>query len=288
MNKQLRRVMAVGFVVLGIGITVTYGQEQPEKELGWNLSAHAYTFKEFTFFEAMEKAQSAGLKSMELFNGQAIGGGMEGKVSYKMSADARAALKSELEKRGMEAHAIGVVSGNTEEEWKQLFEFAKAMGLDVINSEPKPEFMPLVGQLANEYQIKVGIHNHPKPSHYWDPEVVLAAVKAAKSDYVGACADIGHWVRSGLDPVACLKQYEGHLVSMHFKDLSEKSRDAHDVHWATGVCNVPGVIYELKRQGFKGNISAEYEYNWEDNAGDVKVSVANFRELLMGDSLTGN
>ena len=69
---------------------------------------------------------------------------------------------------------------------------------------------------------------------------------------------------------------------MHFKDLNEKSRQAHDVHWGTGVCNVEGVIDELKRQGFKGNISAEYEYNWEDNAGDVKQSVINFRNILAG------
>lgn len=281
MNKQLKRMMVLGLVALGIGTTAAHAQ-QPERELGWSLSAHAYTFKEFTLFEAVDKAKSAGLNSLELFNGQAIGGGMEGVVDYKMDVASRDALKNELEKRGMELRAIGVVSGNSEEEWKQLFEFAKAMGLEVINSEPKPEFMPLVGQLANQYQIKVGLHNHPKPSHYWDPEVVLAAVAAANSDYVGACADIGHWVRSGLDPVACLKQYEGHLMSMHFKDLNEQSADAHDVHWATGVCNVPGVIEELKRQGFKGNISAEYEYNWEDNAGDVKVSVANFRKLLTG------
>ena len=281
MNKQFKRMMILGLVALGIGTTAAHAQ-QPERELGWSLSAHAYTFKEFTLFEAVDKAKSAGLTSLELFNGQTIGGGLEGAVDYKMDAASRDALKNELEKRGMELRAIGVVSGNTEEEWKQLFEFAKAMGLEVINSEPKEEFMPLVGQLANQYHIKVGIHNHPNPSHYWDPEVVLAAVAAANSEYVGACADIGHWVRSGLDPVACLKQYEGHLMSMHFKDLNEQSADAHDVHWATGVCNVPGVIDELKRQGFKGNISAEYEYNWEDNAGDVKVSVANFRNLLTG------
>ena len=269
-------------VALGFGMGVVNAQQQPELELGWFLSAHAYTFKEYTFFEAVDKAKSAGLTSMELFNGQEIGGGIDGKMDYKMDAAKRNAIKKELKKRGMDLHAIGVVSGNTEEEWRQLFAFAKAMDLDVINSEPKTEFMPLVGQLANEYKIKVGLHNHPKPSHYWDPEVVLAAVAQANSTYVGACADIGHWVRSGLDPVACLKQYEGHLVSMHFKDLNEKSRNAHDVHWGTGVCNVAGVIAELKRQGFKGNISAEYEYNWEDNAGDVKQSVINFRNILTG------
>ncbi|WP_353131129.1 sugar phosphate isomerase/epimerase family protein, partial [Parapedobacter pyrenivorans] len=206
--------------------------------------------------------------------------GIEGSMDYKMDAEKRKAILKALKKKGVKLYAFGVVNGDNEAEWKQLFEFAKAMGIKVINSEPKAEFMPLIGQLATQYKIKVGIHNHPEPSHYWSPQVVLDAIAAANSEYVGACADIGHWVRSGLDPVESLKQYEGHLVSLHFKDLAEKSSKTHDVHWGTGVCNVEGVIAELKRQGFTGIISAEYEHNWENNAGDVAQSVTNFREIV--------
>lgn len=279
MRKQLRQVILLGLVSLGLGTTLVNAQ-QPERKLGWYLSAQTYTFNRFTFFEAVDKTLSAGLNSVEAFNGQQLGGDMEGVMDYKMEPAKRKAILKALKKKGVELCAFGVVNGNSEEEWKQLFEFAKAMGIKVINSEPKAEFLPLIGQLASQYKIKVGIHNHPEPSHYWSPQVVLDAIGAANSEYVGACADIGHWVRSGLDPVESLRQYEGHLVSLHFKDLAEKSRKTHDVHWGTGVCNVEGVIAELKRQDFKGNISAEYEHNWEDNAGDVKQSVINFRNIL--------
>ena len=30
-----------------------------------------------------------------------------------------------------------------------------------------------------------------------------------RSDRIGACADIGHWYRSGLVPVECLKKLQG-------------------------------------------------------------------------------
>ncbi len=269
----------MGFVVLVASITVSYAQ-QPEKKLGWSLSAQTYTFNRFSFFEAVDKTLEAGLNSVEAYPGQKLGGGMEGAMDYKMDAAQRKAILRALKKKKVKLCAFGVVNGNTEEEWKQIFQFAKAMGIKVINSEPDEKFMPLIGQLANQYKIKLGIHNHPQPSHYWDPKVVLAAVAKANSPYVGGCADVGHWVRSGLDPLECLKQYEGHLVSLHFKDLSEKSREGHDVHWGTGVCNVEGLIAELKRQGFKGNLSAEYEYNWENNVGDVAESVKNFRAIL--------
>lgn len=269
----------MGFVVLAASITVSYAQ-QPEKKLGWSLSTQTYTFNRFSFFEAVDKTLEAGLNSVEAYPGQKLGGGMEGEMDYNMDAAQRKAILRALKKKKVKLCAFGVVNGNTEEEWKQIFEFAKAMGIKVINSEPDEKFMPLIGQLANQYKIKLGIHNHPQPSHYWDPKVVLAAVAKANSPYVGGCADVGHWVRSGLDPLECLKQYEGHLVSLHFKDLSEKSSEGHDVHWGTGVCDVEGLIAELKRQGFKGNLSAEYEHNWENNVGDVAESVKNFRAIL--------
>ncbi|MFC3197750.1 sugar phosphate isomerase/epimerase family protein [Parapedobacter deserti] len=279
MKKKLRLTALMGVAVFAMGISILNAQ-QPERKLGWHLSAQTYTFNRFTFFEAVDKTLSAGMNSVEAFNGQELGGGIEGKMDYKMDAAKRKAILKALKKKKVKLCAFGVVKGKTEEEWRQLFEFADAMGIKVINSEPNEEFLPLIGQLATQYKIKVGLHNHPKPTHYWSPQVVLDAISKANSAYVGACADIGHWVRSGLDPVECLKQYEGHLTSLHFKDLAEKARKTHDVHWGTGVCNVEGVIAELKRQGFKGNISAEYEHNWENNVGDVAQSVKNFRTIV--------
>ncbi|MGK6351095.1 sugar phosphate isomerase/epimerase family protein [Parapedobacter sp. DT-150] len=279
MKKHLNVFVLTTVIAMAMGVSALKAQ-QPEKKLGWYLSAQTYTFNRFTFFEAVDKTISAGLNSVEAFNGQEIGGGIEGKMDYKMDADKRKAILKALKKKKVKLCAFGVVNGNTEEEWKQLFAFAKAMGIKVINSEPNEEFLPLIGQLANQYKIKVGIHNHPQPSHYWDPATVLDAIAKTNSEYVGACADIGHWVRSGLDPLESLKKLEGHVVSLHFKDLAEKSAKTHDVHWGTGVCNVEGVIAELKRQGFKGNISAEYEHNWENNAPDVAQSVTNFREIV--------
>jgi len=166
-----------------------------------------------------------------------------------------------LKDKGVTLQAFGVVNADSPESWRQLFVFAKAMGIKNINSEPKESDLPLIGKLASEFKINVSIHNHPKPSHYWDPAIVLNAIKLADSKYVGACADIGHWVRSGLDPIEALKQLEGKVFSLHLKDLKERSSSTHDVHWGTGVSNVEGVMKELLRQQFNGNISAEYEYN---------------------------
>jgi sugar phosphate isomerase/epimerase len=65
------------------------------------------------------------------------------------------------------------------------------------------------------------------------------------------------------------------------KDLNDKNgEEDRDVHWGTGVANTKGIIEELKRQKFRGMISAEYENNWLNNVPDVTESVKFFRKSL--------
>jgi len=248
----------------------------PEEQFGWKLGAQAYTFNRFTFFDAIDKIDSCNLKYVEGFPGQNLGGGLEGKLDYNMDAALRDKILAKLKDKGVKIVAYGVVSPKGERDWRQLFEFGKAMGIETFTSEPAEEDLELVSSLCDEYKINVAIHNHPNPSHYWNPDIVLAAIEG-KSNRLGSCADIGHWIRSGLDPIECLKKLDGHILHSHMKDLNEKSKKAHDVIWGTGISNIDGIIRELKRQKFKGMISVEYEYNWDNSAPEVAESVKYFR-----------
>ncbi|MES2777732.1 MAG: sugar phosphate isomerase/epimerase [Bacteroidota bacterium] len=251
----------------------------PEAKLGWKLGSQAYTFRLFTFFDAVRKIDSCNLRYVEAFPGQDIGGGIAGKMGPDMNEAARKAVLEMLKAKNVKVIAFGVTGAGSEADWVKLFEFAKAMGIETITSEPDEKFIPFISTLCDKYEINLAIHNHPNPSHYWNPDIVLNAIKG-QSKRVGACADIGHWVRSGLDPVACLKSLEGHVLHSHMKDLHEKGKGGHDVHWGEGVSNIPAVIAEFKRQNFKGGISAEYEYNWQSNSQDVAASVVNFRNIV--------
>ncbi|TZF81106.1 sugar phosphate isomerase/epimerase [Pedobacter sp. BS3] len=253
---------------------------QPETVLGWQLGAQAYTFNRFTFTQALDKIDSCNLKNVEAYPQQLIGGGINEKMDYHMSESSRQYVLQQLQAKKIRLVSYGVIKTQDSSEWEKIFAFAKSLGAENITCEPEAKDIPLVSQLCDKYQINAAIHNHPRPSHYWNPDTVLKAI-AGQSKRLGACADIGHWVRSGLDPIVCLQKLQGHIIQLHFKDLSEKGNiNAHDVHWGTGISNIPGVIAELKRQRFKGVISAEYEYNWENNVPDVQASVENFRTMV--------
>ncbi|MCL7988315.1 sugar phosphate isomerase/epimerase [Sphingobacterium sp. lm-10] len=260
--------------------TAAVAASYPEEELGWKLGAQAYTFRLFSFEEALHKIKEAGLQHVEMYPGQDLTKGSSEKTGHQLNAEGRKKAKELLSEHGITLNAYGVVDGKDEAEWRQIFDFAKEMGIQVVVCEPKEAHLDILSKLCDEYNIKVAIHNHPEPSTYWDPAIVLKAIEG-RSDKMGAAADVGHWERSGLNPVESLKKLEGKVFHVHFKDLNvANDKAAHDVHWGTGVIGMPQIIEELKRQQFKGMISAEYEHNWENNTGDVKASVEKFRQAL--------
>lgn len=245
---------------------------------GWPLAVQTYTFRLFTFEEALDKIVEGGFRYVEAYRRQPISSAIQQETHFNMDEDTREIVREMLESRGLRMINYGVVRGETEEEWEQIFQFAKAMGVETINSEPAPQFLDLVDRLANEYEINVAIHNHPAPSRYYSPEAVLEALEG-RSKRMGVCADIGHWIRSGLDPIECLKKLEGRILTFHFKDLNEKSREAHDVIWGQGVAQVEDIMREMKRQGFSGVVTIEYEHNWENNLPYIIESARFFNKV---------
>jgi sugar phosphate isomerase/epimerase len=245
---------------------------------GIALGCQAWTFREFTVMEAIQKTAEAGGKVIEFYPGQKFSPEQPGlKFDHEATDEMVAAVKAQLKKHGIRAVNYGVVQIPKDEAGaRKIFEFAKKFELYGITTE-SVEALDMIEKLVKEYDIRVGFHDHQRqpdnPGYkMWDPNYVLGVVKD-RDPRIGSTADVGHWVRSGLDPVACLKILQGRIISAHLKDLNEKSPNAHDVPFGTGVSNIPGILEELKRQHFVGNASIEYEYDWLNSLPAVAQSV---------------
>jgi sugar phosphate isomerase/epimerase len=262
-------------------------------KLGWQMSIHAYTFRKFSIFECIDKTAALGLKYMSL-SGSVSLDGTNTVSTVRLSDKDAEAIRAGAAAKGIKLVNIGVVQlPPSEVESRKVFEFARKMGIDTLVAEPEPAALDTVEKLCKEYDIKVAIHNHPQPSPYWNPDIVLEAVKG-RTPLMGACADTGHWLRSGLDPVECLKKLEGRVITLHFKDLvpdepkaqagapatgkkkQSESKAMHDVPWGTGVGNVKAQMAELKRQGFHGAFGVEYEYHWDNSMPEIAKCVEFF------------
>ncbi|HUR44791.1 MAG TPA: sugar phosphate isomerase/epimerase [Candidatus Saccharimonadales bacterium] len=248
------------------------------------IGCQAYSFNHYTVFEAIEKTAETGSKVIEFYPGQKLSKD-EPKVMWDHNAsdETIAKVQAKLKKHHIKAVNYGVVGiPQDEASARKIFEFAKKMGLRAVTTE-STESIDTIEKMVKEFDVMVGFHDHPKrpnnPGYrMWDPNYILEVVKD-RDKRIGSCADTGHWVRSGLKPVDCLKILEGRIISSHLKDLNEFGKDgAHDLPYGEGVSDVPAILNELYRQGFTGNISVEYEYKWTESVPDITKCITFVRE----------
>lgn len=253
---------------------------------GFFIGCQAYTFNDVTVFEAIEKTAQAGGKVIEFFPGQKLSPQEPNVVwDHFASPETIQKVKDKLAQFHIKAVNYGVVPVPRDEaQARKLFEFAKTMGLRAITTE-SVEAIDTIEKMVKEYDIMVGFHDHPRQAknpgyRMWDPNYILSVVKD-RDPRIGSCADTGHWVRSNLKPVDCLRILKGRIISSHLKDLNEMGPGAHDVPYGTGVSDIPEILQELRDQGFSGNLSIEYEYHWGKSVPEVAQCIGFVRGFGM-------
>jgi sugar phosphate isomerase/epimerase len=234
------------------------------EKLGWHLGCQTWTFREFSLFEAIDMTASLGLHYVETGVGMKSLSKEQPQVKFNEDSPVsiRNAVKKKLADSSVMLKSYGVTPLSKDAgQCRKMFDFAKDMGLETIVSEPTEDAFDIIEKLCDQYGINLAIHNHPQPSHYWNPDTVLKVCKG-RSKRIGACADTGHWLRSGLNPIDCLKKLEGRIINFHFKDLNKTGGggDVRDVPWGTGVSDVKGMLTEVRRQGIKAVFLIEYEF----------------------------
>ena len=256
------------------------------------VGTQTWTFHRFSVLEAIPKTAATGAKVIELFPGQQFSPDDDTPFDQHASDEMIRQVKDSLDAYDLIPVNFGVVGlTNDEEENRQVFEFAEQLGVQAITSEPHEEAMDLIEELVQEYDIMLAIHNHFKGWDamaagydwldedeylHWDPEYVHSLVEG-RDERIGASADIGHFIRSDLDPLEALQTLEGRIISVHFSDVEQFGPEGEDTAAGTGVGDLVGVLDELKRQNFGGNISIEYETNWYDNVPDVAQFIGYIR-----------
>lgn len=233
----------------------------------------AYSFRMYTVFEAMDKTAQCGGKTIEFYPGQKFDD--TAKWDHNATPEMIDKVKKHLAAKGLTAVGYGVVKlGQDDANNRKIFEFCKHLGIGVVVTEPDVTALDKIEALVKEFDIKMAIHNHPKRPldrayKFWDPNYVLDLVKN-RDPRMGACADVGHWVRSGLDPVECIKLLKGRIFDSHMKDLTEFGNvKAHDLPFGQGKSNIAGVLAEYHAQGFPGPLHCEYEYHWETSVPEI-------------------
>jgi L-ribulose-5-phosphate 3-epimerase len=232
-------------------------KKSKEAEQHWKLGIALYAFHTFSFPKQLDLADSAGVKYVEGFSFADAGPGLKDSMIMQLSSAGIEKIKEQLNGKKIRMTSIYLTGGNNKAEWEKQFKLAKQLNVEYVTAEPAIKMWDMVDSLAGVYKLKVAIHNHWKGvSAYWSPDSVLAAIKNHPN--FGACPDLGHWPKSGIDPVEGLKKLQGHIIGIHLKDIAAFNNPAlKDVPIGKGVIDFSGVFRELKRQNYKGYFMIE-------------------------------
>ena len=143
---------------------------------GFAIGCQAYSFNHYSVFEAIEKTAEVGAKVIEFYPGQKLSKEEPTvKWDHNSPPEVIEKVKAKLKEHHIVPVAYGVVALSKDEAAsRKVFEFAKTMGIRVINTE-SVDAIDTFEKLVKEYDIKVGFHDHPKRENdpkyrMWDPE----------------------------------------------------------------------------------------------------------------------
>jgi len=255
---------------------------EAQEKLGWRLGIEAYTFHKYTLFEAIDKTAQLGLPYMGGLSFQKVSKDIPKNFEPGLTDDELKQIRLKLDSAGVRllTYYYHQIPGD-EAGCRKVFEFGRKIGIETFMSEPAPEALDTIETFCDDYDINVAIHNHDRKGSpvYWHPNEIMKVCRG-RSKRIGACGDLGYWMRSGIDPIKAINVLKDRLITVQMHDLHALSPEGHDVPWGTGVGKTEQFIREIHRLGIKPTMfGLEYSYNWFESIPEIARCIDFFNKL---------
>ena len=254
---------------------VQAAEQQPEPvrpiSRPFELGLASYTFMKFTLEQTLAMTARVGLKKICLKSFH---------LPLEASPEQIAEAAAKVKKAGLDLYGGGVISMRNEKEVDRAFEYAKAAGMKTIIGVPLPEVLPLVNDKVQQYGIRVAIHNHgPGDKVYPAPQNAYEKIKTLDKR-IGLCIDVGHTLRTGVDPARAAHECADRLLDVHVKDVSAASAAGQTVEVGRGVIDIPKFLRTLVEIRFSGVLAFEFEKDPKDPLAGLAESVGYVKGVL--------
>jgi sugar phosphate isomerase/epimerase len=191
-------------------------------------------------------------------------------------------VRKKFDAAGITIHAYcyNMNSSFTDAELDRGFEFARALGTDVITSSTTLDVAKRLAPMADKHKITVGMHGHSNvsdPNEFATPESFAAAMKMSK--YFKINLDIGHFTAANYDPVVFIREHHANITNLHLKDRKKNQGD--NLPWGQGDTKIKEVLQLLKREKWPIPADIEYEYRGQGTpVEEVKKCYAYAKQAL--------
>jgi len=241
---------------------------QPDPYGGLKMGAQSYSFRNFSWEDAVARLKQLGLTRMEFYPGH---------VPETLTPDQRSAVLEKLRAAGVTFPCYGVVGfGADDAKNRRTFEFAKVMGIDTITADPARDSLNSLDALVAEFGIRIAIHNHGPGARYATVEDVLGAM-TGHHELIGAAVDTGHFERANVNSLEAMKRFGKRIYSVHIKDVDAKGENA---LFGKGKVDLVGVIQLLREMKFDSLVAIEFEANPENPVPPMEECLKFVRKVI--------
>lgn len=215
---------------------------------------HSYCFRNFSNEEFARDALTLGVDNVSISN-------VHGRFQEPDGFDE---IIGVYRAAGLAISNIGVVqlTGDAAADRKP-FEFARRAGTKILAVNFSPATFEKAGklaqELAEEYDVRCGIHNHGG-YHWLGNSEMLGHVFKNSGPRLGLFLDTA-WALAALqNPVEMVRKFGDRLCGIHLKDfVFDRNGKPSDVVVGTGGLDLPAFVRAVDEVGFDGSCTLEYE-----------------------------
>ncbi|MFN8708353.1 MAG: sugar phosphate isomerase/epimerase family protein [Planctomyces sp.] len=282
MSVQTRRrfLGSASLLAAGVASGVTRGFASTAAAPMPKLGIQLYSLRGYNLDDALKHAAELGFEQVEFYSGM---------FPLDASDEVIADIKRKVAAHGLviSGHGVNRLTKDAAEN-RKVFEFAKKAGIPCITADPDFDSFDNLDELVKEFDIRVAIHNHG-PRHRYNKAIDVLRVVEGHDVRIGACADLGHYIRSGQNAAEVIRILKGRLYGIHLKDFAEMKDQTKGVILGKGHLNVEEVVSELQAAAFPadGAFSLEYEENEKNPIADIKECAAVARAAMKAVSSRG-
>ena len=270
--KRFLALTILASLLCGVNPSDLSAQESVHKSDGFHIGVAGYTFRKFSIDQTLELLRRLGIKYLSI---------KDFWLPLNATVEEMADFREKCASYGVDPYILGPIYMSTPEQVEEAFAYARRYGAEMFIGVPSYDVLDLVVSKVRETGIKVAIHTHGPdlPDLFPDIRVVVEKV-GDPSLGIGCCIDLAHSYRYGQDPAKDIRNYSKWIWDIHIKDVTVPSKAGVAKEMGRGGMDIPAIVKSLKRIGYKGVISIEYEADEDDPLPAVAETAGYLRGVI--------